>query len=403
MRPIDAPPTGQAPGARTSASRRRGGSTLSIGAAMFVTLLLFNVWGALMGEVPSREALRYAPPAPRLLRGLLWDNPTRDTVESDGAGLFDLTPGDSVVRAFRSMPEVRATRGSAYSYQPVTEAALREFVLSGQPPGLSVDPVSGVVSGNPTELGRFDVVLEGRLPDDRRAMQIFPLFVDDRVLLLGADRRGRDIFLLLVRSARLTLLPGFVALVIGVGVGVVVGALGGFYGGATRRLLGGFSLVVQSVPGLLLVFLTVAASGFNLWLAMTVVGLTLLPETAGGVLERVESLKRRDFVEAARELGMRDRTILWNEIVWHNARTFVVGRVMQCLAYAVLVEVTLSYMGLAAPNAESLGEMLKGGREALIGQSSNVEAVASLFVLLFLVTTFSLLERGIVRAWDRRR
>ena len=136
---------------------------------------------------------------------------------------------------------------------------------------------------------------------------------------------------------------------------------------------------------------------------MVIVGLILLPETANGVFERVESFQKREFVEAARELGMRDRTILWNEIVWHNARSFLLTKVTQGFVYAILVAVTLSYLGLTDRNLPQIGGMLMDGREAMINKTTSVVAVASLGALLMVIAGFSLMERGILRSWERRR
>jgi len=375
-----------------------------VGAVLLALLVAANVWGAVIGEIRSRESLRYAPPSWAPIRTLLWEHQVREEIADDGAGVFASGAMDSSSTVFSSTPAQRARLGEPYRYRPSSNLELSAFTVSGAPPGIDVDGLSGELSGTARQLGTFPVELQAVVSDGRRVVQRFDLFVDDRLLLLGADQRGRDVFRMLVRAARLTLVPGAIAVAIGVGLGVVAGAFAGFYGGRTRTMVVGVTTVVQSVPGLLLVFLTVVVSNFNLYLAMAMVGVILFPDSANGIRERVEHFKRRDFVEAARELGMRDRAILWSEIVWHNARTVVASRILQGFAYAILVEVTLSFMGFSAPNSESLGEMLRVGRAQAMGQQrSQVEVVAALAALLLIVLTFTLLERGIARSWDRRR
>jgi len=370
---------------------------------LVTALAILNVWALTMGEIRSRESVRYAPPRWKLLQLALWnDKSLSQNVLEPQSPFPSASVGDSTLSIFRSRPSPISAPGATYRYQPRTSEPLANFSLEDSPPWLTIDPESGVVTGTPRDVDKYEVTLEGTMQDGRRARQSFSIFVDDRLLPLGTDKRGRDVARVLVRASRYTLVPGLIAVLIGVGLGVIVGALGAFYGGAALRLVRGTSLLLQSVPGLLLVFLASAISGFNLLVSMAVVGLILLPETANGIMERVDSLKRSDFVEAARELGLTDREILWTEIVWHNARTFVASRIMQGFAFAILVEVTLSYMGLANPNSESLGKMLRDGREALSGRVSMLEAPVALIALLAVVFALSMLERGVLRLWARR-
>ena len=247
------------------------------------------------------------------------------------------------------------------------------------------------------------MLLDAEMGAGQRIERRFTLYVDDRLVLLGTDDRGRDLLFRLLATMKFTIVPGSIAVVISVVFGTLIGAYGGFYGGWARALLAGASTVIQSVPGLLLIFLAAVISVFNIYLVMVVVGVILIPETANGVLERVEALRKRDFVEAARELGMRDRTILWKEIVWHNARGFLVTRITQGFVFAILIDVTLSYMGLANLNSTRLGTMLLEGRTAVLGGQSTALALAPLSALLVAIVSFSLLERGVLGFWERRR
>jgi peptide/nickel transport system permease protein len=353
-------------------------------------LLAANLVSLVVPDERSREVLAHAPPGIAWLRAILWRTDARDTVLAGGIGLPGLD-GDVPTTVFSTRPSPVARLGQAYEYRPQTTLPLSNFDLRGAPDGISVDAQTGAIAGSATVAGTYEVVLTGQTATGHIAEQRFRLFADDRLLPLGADRRGRSLVRRLLSAARYTLAPGLLAVAIGIGLGTPLGALGGFHGGPAGRLVRGLTTVIQSVPGLLLA------------VSMVVVGLILLPETASGIAERVEEFRKREFVEAGRELGLTDRTILWNEIVWHNARGFILTRISYGFVFAIFAEVTLSYMGLADPNSASLGVLLLDAREALAGDRSHAEATVGLTALIGIVATFSLMERGVLRLWDRRR
>ena len=383
------------------AAPRTPRGSLITGATILTVLLAANIAAYVIPPERSRVDFLYEPPHVLWLQRMLWPSDVRDTVvhvlgQSDDAA--------SPSGAFSSRPTATARKGKAFEYRAQSTLPLTNYTLQGEvPDGLVVDPATGVVSGVPTTIGKYEVVLAGTLGADRQAEQHFTLYVDDRLLLLGADGMGRDVVNRLGASAKYTVVPGLIAVVIGVAGGALLGALGGFYGGTARRIHQAVTAVIQSVPALLIIFIAGAIFQYNAYVMMVIVGLILLPETANGVFERVESFQKREFVEAARELGMRDRTILWNEIVWHNARSFLLTKVTQGFVYAILVAVTLSYLGLTDRNLPQIGGMLMDGREAMINKTTSVVAVASLGALLMVIAGFSLMERGILRSWERRR
>jgi peptide/nickel transport system permease protein len=266
-----------------------------------------------------------------------------------------------------------------------------------------VDVHTGAVSGTPTEAGKFDaVMLEAVAAPDMVIRQHFSLFVDHRYLILGADGAGRDVARRLVAAARYGVIPGLIAVLVGVVGGVVLGALAAFYGPPLERAARGVVFVLESLPGLLLVFLGAVLSGFNLYIVMAIAGLLVLPETTRVMMQRVTAFRDQDFVVAARELGMRDRSILWNEIVWHNTRGLIVSRAFQTLVFAILIEVTLGYMGLGPADSQSLGRALFDGRQAL-GTDVAWIAVAALGTILAFVAALGIAERSLTKLFERVR
>jgi peptide/nickel transport system permease protein len=176
-----------------------------------------------------------------------------------------------------------------------------------------------------------------------------------------------------------------------------VGAYAGFYGGVLRAGVRAAVATLQSVPGVLLVFVAASASDLNRWVITAVVGCILLPDVAAGVQQRVEAFRRSDFVQAATELGLHDATTLWREIVWHNVRGYLIERTAVVFHAAVLMDVTLSYVGLRDGQRVSLGGMLKSGRSSLTSGESAAEAAAALTGVLMVIVMISLLARGCQR------
>ena len=391
------------PSERSATQWRRGGLALAIGAAGLLAIAAASVVTPSAATSTARQGLANEPSHVALVRSLLAPVATADSICVTSIGAIDIACTVADASALGPAPSPSAVIGATYRFTPTTTRTVREWTATGRPEELQLDPVTGVLSGTPRTLGRYDLVLSARIADDTVLTRSLTLYVDDHALLLGADRFGDDVFQSLLRSTRVLLLPGLLTALIGVGLGTLFGAWAGFYGGAARTILTSLTSAVQSLPGLMLVFVAASASDLNRWVITAVIGVILLPETAQGVAERVERFRRRDFVDAARELGMRDGMILWNEIVWHNARDFILHRATNAWIFAMLMDVTLSYVGLVDGQTSTLGGMLRSGRAALTGGSSGAEAFAALSGILFVVATFTLLDRGVRAAWARSR
>lgn len=130
---------------------------------------------------------------------------------------------------------------------------------------------------------------------------------------------------------------------------------------------------------------------YNLYPVMGVLGVILFPGVARGVKARVLALKARQFIEAARELGLSDAEILWKDIIWHNNRPFLLRRVFYGFALAVVVEVTLSYLNIGIlPPTVSWGNLILEGRglietrqygPAFFPAAATVVAIAGYYLL----------------------
>jgi peptide/nickel transport system permease protein len=400
----------------SSQPRTRDAWSLTLGAALFVVLTVVNLLAYRSEPTLSDSYLRFAPSHVAPIRALLGGERVREYPESAGAA-FGGSMGNSEAAADTTMPDVPtvfttrpspiARVGQLYRYEPATRVALKDYQLQLRDQAdeatvawLTVDPATGIVTGSADRAGTFEVELRGTMENGQTMVQRFTLWADTRFLLFGTDDDGRDIAYGLFQASRSTVVPATIAVIIAVGFGVLLGAVSGYYGGEASRSLGGVSAVVQSVPGLLLIALAGRLSEWNLLVMMSAVGVVMLPETATGVRELVERFRRRDFVEAARELGMRDSEILWKEIIWHNGRRFVASRTFQAFSFAVLAEVTLGFLGVTDSLTPSVGRVFLVGRENEFRATMMVPALA---YLLLVILCFGLIERGLILRWSRRR
>jgi peptide/nickel transport system permease protein len=182
--------------------------------------------------------------------------------------------------------------------------------------------------------------------------------------LLGTDHLGRDIFSGVLYGARTSFLVGVLSTMLSLSLGIVVGAVAGFFGGRTDDLLMRITEIFQVMPRFFLALFMVAIFGANIWGIIFVIGILNWAEIARLLRAEFLTLKERPFVIAARAYGASNLTIIAREILPNALSPIIVAGALQ-IASAVLLEASLSFLGVGDPNVMSWGTMLNSAQQYL--------------------------------------
>lgn len=183
---------------------------------------------------------------------------------------------------------------------------------------------------------------------------------------LGTDELGRDVAARLVHGARISLLIAFFTVLIAVGIGMLLGGLAGYLGGAVDLVISRVLEVMQTFP---LVFFLLALLAIvrvqSIWPLILALGLTRWTEVARLVRAEVLTLSQREFVLAARALGASPARIIVQHLL-PNALGPVLVVATFGVGSAILLETALSFLGLGvAPPTASWGELLTEAHRTL--------------------------------------
>jgi peptide/nickel transport system permease protein len=182
--------------------------------------------------------------------------------------------------------------------------------------------------------------------------------------LLGTDHLGRDVLAGVLYGARTSFAVGLLSVVMSLALGILVGALAGYYGGWVDDVLMRFTEVFQVIPRFFLALIIVAIFGANLWGIIFVIGVLNWAEIARLLRAEFLTLRERPFVTAARAYGARDLQIMLVEILPNASSTVIVAASLQ-VASAVLLEASLSFLGVGDPKVMSWGTMLNSAQQFL--------------------------------------
>ncbi|HCS19798.1 MAG TPA: peptide transporter [Bacteroidetes bacterium] len=216
---------------------------------------------------------------------------------------------------------------------------------------------------------------------------------------LGTDRFGRDMLSRMLIGARISISVGLIAVCISMFVGIFLGSLAAYYGGKIDAAIQWLMNVIWSLPTLLLVIAFALALGKGLWQIFFAIGMSMWVDVARLVRGQVLGLKEKEFVEAARVLGLSDMRILFRHILPNLVGPLTVVAAAN-FASAILLEAGLSFLGLGvqAPSP-SWGQMIKEHYGYIVLDSAYLAIIPGVAIML-LVMSFNFVGNGLRDSLD---
>jgi len=232
----------------------------------------------------------------------------------------------------------------------------------------------------------------------------------------GADEQGRDVMALVIAGSIAYLLPGLLSVVIALSLGALLGSLGGYFAGQNRldivpatkgrdrkvkakpeaqasprfsllafhrdgmakiqRILSSFLSaidpvinyllnLIDSLPQLALIFIICAVFSPNIYLIVAILGLMNATKVASLIRSKILSLKKEQFIEAARELSVSPLKIVLRHLLWYNCRPIFLSGAAHTFADVILFETTLRYIWNVVGAKNSWGELLVASKNLI--------------------------------------
>jgi len=183
---------------------------------------------------------------------------------------------------------------------------------------------------------------------------------------LGTDNLGRDVLSRMVAGSTISLTVGFVAMAVSLGIGIVVGAISGYFGGWVDNVLMRIVDALLCFPSFFLILSAIAILGPNIWIIIAVIGLVSWTGTARLVRAEFLTLRESEYVRAARAMGQSGWKVIFRHILPNAAAPIFVTAIVS-IPDAILVESGLSFLSFGVPPPQATwGNIIADGKTYIL-------------------------------------
>jgi peptide/nickel transport system permease protein len=218
--------------------------------------------------------------------------------------------------------------------------------------------------------------------------------------ILGTDELGRDVFTRLIYGGQVSLSVGVLATIIKLVIGITLGSIAGYFGGITDKVIMRFVDIIMCFPFLVIAITIASILGPSIWNVMIIIGILGWTGIARIVRAEILSLKEREFIEAAKALGLDSKDIILKHVV-HNIYAPIIVYGTLGIAQGILSEASLSFLGMGVKQPQpSWGNMLSAAQNMRVLQSEWWLWIPPGLLVFLTIISINFLGDGLRDAFD---